>query len=320
MALAAVAVLWTGTAKAQSALPIVGFLHSGSPANLGPALPAFLDGLAESGYVDGRTVKIEWRWAEGRYDRLAALAADLVRLNPAAIHAGGGGATGTLAAKAATRTIPIVFAMSADPVKAGIVGNLGRPEANITGVSSLHTETEAKRLELMHQAFPKAANVAVLLNPSSAVAGSVTKDLETASRTVGLRIKIFRARSTSDIDAAYAVFAEQGIDAVLVTQDSIFSVERAHMIGLAARYRIPTIYSADEWPRAGGLLSYGAGNVEVYRRSGAYLGKILAGTKPADLPVYLATTFDLVINLKTAKTLGIMLPESLLLQADEVIE
>jgi putative tryptophan/tyrosine transport system substrate-binding protein len=304
----------------RSAMPVVGFLCSASPARWVPFVAAFRQGLNDTGYVEGQNVTIEFRWAEGDYARLPALAVELVRRHVAVVVATGG-AVSAMAAKAATSTIPIVFTIGADPVKLGIVASLSRPGGNATGVSILLVEMASKRLELLHVLVPKATAIALLVNPDRPIEESeVVREAQEAARSFGERLHVLRARTEHDIDVAFATLVQLQAGALVVGSDPFFNVQRERLVGLAARHAIPAIYEGREFVSAGGLMSYGASLSEAYHQAGAYTGKILNGAKPADLPVLQPTKFELVINLTTAKALGITVPQTLLLRADEVIQ
>jgi len=314
------AAAWSLSAHAQqSAKPVIGFLHSLSANAIGPQLGSFEEGLKETGYIDGQNVAIEFRWADGQYDRLPALAADLVRLRVNVIAAGGGAVTAA-AAKAATTTIPIVFTNGDDPIRAGLVSSLNRPSGNLTGVTFLTVELAAKRLELLHELVPTAAIFGVLLNPKSATAEATLKDAQEAARTLGKQIVIVNVSAEADLEPAFATLNQSRAEALSVGTDPFFTEKRERLAALATRYRIPAIYSLREYTEAGGLMSYGASIRGAYRQSGTYIGQILKGEQPGALPVLQPTKFELVINLKTAKALGLTIPQSLLATADEVIE
>jgi putative ABC transport system substrate-binding protein len=301
-------------------MPVVGFLNSASPGAWKPYVEAFHQGLNEAGYVEGRTVAIEYRWAEGQYERLPSLAADLVRRKMAVIVATGG-TPPALAAKAATKTIPIVFTIGADPVKLGLVASLNRPGGNVTGVNLFVSQMEGKRLGLLRELVPSAALIAVLLNPNNPNAATTQlENVQEAARAVGQQIHILHAGSEAELEAAFATAQRVGSGALLVTSDPFFNSRRTYIIALAARHAIPAIYEQREHVLAGGLMSYGTNLSDGYRQVGIYTGRILKGEKPADLPVTQSTKFEFVINLTTAKALGIVVPPMLSARADEVIE
>jgi putative tryptophan/tyrosine transport system substrate-binding protein len=302
----------------QAAMPVVGFLNSGSSTALEHLTAAFRQGLNESGYIEGRNVTVEFRWADGRYDRLADLAADLIRRKVAVIF--GGGPPAALAAKTATTTIPIVFTSGDDPVKSGLVMSLNRPGGNITGVSVFTGQLGAKQLGLLREVVPNASMVAILVNPNNPLTESVTKDVQHAAATTGHRIRVVNASSESDFGPAFATMAELRAGALIVGGDPFFFSRSHQLAALAAGRAIPAIYELHEFALAGGLMSYGADIRDGYRRAGTYTGRILKGEKPADLPVVQPTRFELVINLKTAKALNLDIPPTLLARADEVIE
>ena len=312
------AAAWPLAAHAQQpALPVVGFLHPEFRQQIAKRLEAFLKGLEQAGFVDGQNVTISYRWAEGQNDKLPALAADLVH-QKAAVIATPGSIPATLAAKAATSTIPIVFATGADPVAVGLVASLNRPGGNVTGVTSLNINIATKRLELLHQLVPQATRYFVLINPGSPVSGSFVKDVEVAAPKLGLHVDILRASNASEIDTAFT--ALQRGNALLSSPDSFLYSRRDQIIALSARYAVPTAFDTSDYVEAGGLLSYGADFLDVLHRAGRYVGCILKGEKPADLPVEQSEKFELAINLKTAKALGITVPPNLLALADAVIE
>jgi putative ABC transport system substrate-binding protein len=314
------AVAWPLAARAQQpVMPVIGFLSSVSSNYMALHAPAFRQGLNETGYVEGQNVMIEYRSAEGQYDRLPSLVADLVDRKVAVILATGG-SDPAKAAKAATATLPIVFVSGADPVKAGIVTSLNRPGGNVTGVSLLGSALEAKRLGLLHEIVPGAASIGVLVNPKFPDADLQLRELQEAAGVIKQPINIVRASTESEIDMAFATVAQQGAGALLVVQDAFFVSQREQLVALAARYKLPAIYPQREFAEIGGLISYGTDFAGSYRQAGIYVGKILKGAKPADLPVMQPTKFELVVNLKTAKSLGLTIPESFLLRADEVIE
>jgi putative ABC transport system substrate-binding protein len=303
----------------QAALPVIGYLANATPAGFNQFVTAFRRGLGEVGYVEGQNVAIEYRWAEGEHDRLPGFAADLVRRRVAVIVATGGGAP-ALAAKAATATIPIVFTGGTDPVKAGLVESLARPGGNATGVVNIGTVLTAKRLELLRQLVPAATLIAVLRNPASPDAEGQLQEIQEAARTIGQQFEIKDASSDRDFDAAFASIVQSRARALFVSADPLFTSRRAQLVTLAAQRAIPASYSFREFAVAGGLMTYGANLPDVQRQAGVYAGRILKGTKPADLPVLQPTKFDLVINLKTARALGLDVPDKLLALADEVIE
>jgi putative tryptophan/tyrosine transport system substrate-binding protein len=314
------AATWPLAAGAQQpAVPVVGFLHNGSPAPNAHLVAAFRQGLVEAGYVEGRNVAIEYRWAQNDNNRLPELAADLVRRRVAVI-ATPFSAAAALAAKAATTMIPIVFSTGADPVQIGLVASLNRPGGNVTGVSYMAAELTTKRLGLLHELVPGARRIAVLVNPNSPLTESVTRSARATASAIGWQIEFFTARTDEEIDAAFASLMQMRADALSVSPDVLFYNRRVRLTSLAARHAVPTIYPFREDAEAGGLMSYGASPTGEYHQVGVYAGRILKGEKPADLPVMLPTTFEYIINLKTAKTLGIDVPPTLLAQADEVIE
>jgi putative ABC transport system substrate-binding protein len=302
----------------QKAMPVIGVLGSSSPGLAAPNLAAFHQGLNETGYVEGQNVAIEYRWAEGRDDRLPALAADLAGRKVDVI-APMGGTPGALAAKGATSTIPIVF-VSGDPVGFGLVASLARPGGNLTGVSFLSVELSAKRLELLSELVPQAGVIALLVNPNGLGSERMIQDVQEAARAKGVQLHILKAASEGEIDAAFATLVQLQAGALVVGADSFFPSRREQLVALAARHAVPAIYEWREFAAAGGLISYGASTTGAYRQLGIYAGKMLKGAKPTDLPVEQPTRFELVINLKTAKTLRLTIPQSILARADEVIE
>jgi putative ABC transport system substrate-binding protein len=312
------AAAWPLAARAQQgALPVIGFVNAGLADASADRLRAFRKGLSETGYVEGQNVTVEYHWLEGQSDRLPALMADLVSRRVAVIAAPGD--ISAIAAKAATATIPIVFSVGEDPVKLGLVAGLARPGGNVTGINFLNTEVEAKRLGLLHELMPKAVRVAVLLNPD-AVGSTELRDLQEAARTVGLQIRILNAATIGEIDAAFATFTRERPDALFVAGNAFFLGRRVQIASLAARDKIPAVYDSREFVAANGLMSYGTNLSDVWRQVGVYTGSILKGAKPADLPVVQSTKFELVINLQTARLLGIEVPPTMLAIADEVIE
>jgi putative ABC transport system substrate-binding protein len=307
------------TARAQQpAMPVIGFLSPSSAQRTAQLLAAFRQGLNEIGYAEGRTVTIEYGWADGQSDRLPALAAELLRRKVAVFATGGPAAA--LAAKAASTTIPLVFVSSSDPVQLGLVASFNRPGGNATGVSFIASELVAKQSELLHQLVPNAAVIGVLVNPTSANAEVQLKDVPAAVRTLGLEIVVQNASSERDFDAAFAALVQQRAGALVVGSDPLFYTRRQQLAAMATRHALPAIYVDREYAEAGGLMSYGTSIAAAFRQAGVYTGRILRGEQPAELPVMQATKFDLTINLITAKALGITVPPGLLVAADEVIE
>jgi putative ABC transport system substrate-binding protein len=301
----------------QPAVPVIGFMNSGF---VQPSIQAaFHGGLNEIGYVEGHNVTVDYRYAEGHYDRLPALVADLIRRQVAVLGAFGGVHT-AIAAKAATATIPIVFANGSDPIKFGLVASLNRPGGNITGVSFFTAELEGKRLGLLHELVPRAAAIAALVNPTNANADDQSRELKDAARTLGLELHILNAVSEGEIDKSFATLAQTRAGALLVASDPFFFGRRQQLIALAARHAVPAIYEWRAFAEAGGLMSYGTNQAEAYRQAGIYAGRILKGEKPSDLPVVQTTKFELIINLTAAKVLGLDMPPGLSARADEVIE
>jgi putative tryptophan/tyrosine transport system substrate-binding protein len=318
--LGSAAAAWPLAARAQqSAMPVIGFLHSGSANTFASELAAFRQGLKDGAYVEGQNVTIEYRWSDGRFERLPDLAADLVRRNVSVIAATGGHVS-TLAAKAATATIPIVFTSGSDPVKAGFVASMSRPGGNITGSSFFVADLGPKTLGLLHELVPKATMVALLVNPKSPEAEHQPAELQRAARALGLEVEILTASSAQEIDQAFVVLTERRAGALVVGADPFFYHRLDQLAALALRHGIPATFPLREFPAAGGLMSYGTSITDAYRQAGIYAARILNGAKPADLPVTQSTRFELVINLKTAKALGLDVPLQLQQLADEVIE
>jgi putative tryptophan/tyrosine transport system substrate-binding protein len=314
------AAAWPLAARAQPpGMPVIGFLSARSPAEAASVLGAFRQGLGETGYFEGKNVTIEYRWAEGRYDRLPALAAELVGCRVAVIAATGGEPS-PLAAKAATASIPIVFTIGGDPVEAGLVASLNRPGGNLTGTTIMAVELGPKRLDLVRQLVPNAVAVAMLVNPGFQLASAEVRNVQDAARILGIQINILNASTESEIVTAFANMIQQKAGALIVGTDPFLLGQRDQLTGLAARNAIPTMYFLREFVQAGGLLSYGPDIRRGYRQAGVYAGYILGGAKPVELPVLRPTSFLLSVNLKTAKALGLTLPPTLLALADEVIE
>jgi putative ABC transport system substrate-binding protein len=315
--LGSAALAWPLALRAQQkAMPVIGFLSARSAGTSASLVAAFHRGLSETGYVEGQNVKIEYRWAEGRYDRLPAMAADLVGRKVDLI-ATSGGPSSAQAAKIATATIPITFVVGTDPVELGLVASLARPGGNLTGVSMLMTDLNAKRLELLSELVPQARVVALLVNPNYPGAERIMREVQEAARATGVQVLI---RTEGEIDAAFTTLVQRHVDALVVGNDSFFDSRIEQFVALARRHAVPAIYDQREFPDSGGLMSYGTSLTAVYLQHGIYAGKILKGAKPADLPVRQPTTFELGINLKAAKSLGLTVPPSLLARADEVIE
>jgi putative ABC transport system substrate-binding protein len=318
--LGGVAAAWPLAVRAQQRpMPVIGFLHSASPGPFARAVDAFRQGLSETGYVEGQNVAIEYRWAEGQYDRLPALAADLAGRQVSVIVAVAGNAP-ALAAKAATTSIPIVFVSGGDPVSAGLVASLNRPGGNVTGVSWIATALVPKQLELLRRSVGNAALIGALVNPSYPDRDLQLRELQKGADAIGQEIKIVQAATAHDIDTAFVSLVQMSANALIVANDPFFVNRRDQIVALAAKHRMPAMYFSREFATGGGLLSYGASLVEATRQGGIYAGKILRGEKAADLPVMQSTKFEFVVNLKTAKVLSIEIPPTVLALADEVIE
>ena len=314
------AAAWSVTSRAQQpAIPVIGFLSSASPERDAGRLRAFLHGLSKAGYVEGRNVAIEYRWAEEQNDRLPALAAELVS-RPVAVIAVAGQIAGALAAKAATTTIPIIFLTGGDPVALGLVSSLNRPGGNVTGVATLSVELEPKRLELLHALVPGATTVGALINRTNPNAEMQSRELQAAAPMLGLKVEFLDASAEGDFDAVFAKLVELRAGGLVICTDGLFISRSEHLAALAVRHALPAIFQFRPFAAAGGLMSYGGSLAELYRLAGAYTGRILKGEKPADLPVQQSTKVELIINLKTARALGLTVPVSLLGRADEVIE
>ena len=312
---------WPLAAHAQkpAIIPVVGYLHPESPQSVAPLLAAFREGLAEAGYVESQNVAIEYRWAQGDLSRVPELVADFVRRRVAVI-ATPGSSVATLAAKAATTTIPIVFSFGLDPVELGLVTSLNRPGGNITGVNSMSNELGPKRIGTLHVLLPAAVRFALFVNPKNPTHEATIKSLQAAAKAIDRQIQVLNASNEVDIETAFATLVQARADAFLVHPDNLFISHRAQLVALAARNRIPGIYPLREDAEAGGLMSYGVSLADAHRQAGVYVGRILKGEKAGDLPVIQPTKFELVINLKTAKALGLTIPPSLLATADEIIE
>jgi putative ABC transport system substrate-binding protein len=314
------AAMWPLTARAQQpGMPVVGVLGSESPDVYADRLRRFRQGLSETGYAEGRNVMVEYRWADGHNDRLPGLAADLVRRNVNAIVAAGG-LPAALAAKAASITIPIVFQVGIDPVAFGLVGSLNRPGTNLTGVATLAVEVGSKRLELIHELVPTATTIAFLVNPSNPNTETLSRDAQAAARTLGLQLQVLYASSESDFDTVFATMVRLRPGGLVIGIDPFFTGRSEQLATLALRHAVPAIFANREFVAAGGLMSYGGDITDIYRQVGVYTGRILKGEKPADLPVQQSTKVELIINLKTAKAIGLTVPLALLTRADEVIE
>jgi putative ABC transport system substrate-binding protein len=314
------AVAWPLAAHAQQpTTPVIGFLSARSPAEAASVLAAFRQGLGETGHFEGKNVAIEYRWAEGQYNRLPALAAELVS-HQVTVIAATGGEPSALAAKAATATIPIIFTVGGDPVAAGLVASLNRPGGNLTGTTIMALQMGPKRLELLRQLLPNATAMTMLINPAFPTTSAEARELQDAARSLGLQMNVQNASTESQIDMAFTNIVQQRASALIVATDPFLLGQRDQLVRLAARHAIPTMYFLREFVEAGGLMSYGPNIANEYRQAGVYTGRVLKGEKPADLPVMQPTKFDLVINLKTTKALGLTMPQNLLVAADEVIE
>jgi putative ABC transport system substrate-binding protein len=320
-AVGGLAAVWPLAARAQQpSMPVIGFLNPASPEAVADRVRAFRQGLKDTGYVEGENVAIEYRWAEGQYERLPAMAAELVRRRVAVVAAFGG-VPSVLAAKAATASIPIVFNVPGDPVTIGLVPSLARPGGNVTGISFVSAELVAKRLEILRELVPTAARIAVLVNPANAANTETTlKDVAAAASAIGLQIQVARARTSSEVDAVFASLMRERPDALFVGNDTFFNERRVQLAHWASHRAVPATYSGRDYAVAGGLMSYGADVADAYRHVGVYTGRILKGAKPAELPVVQANKFEFVINAQTARMLGLTVPPSLLARADEVIE
>jgi ABC-type uncharacterized transport system substrate-binding protein len=313
------AAAWPIAARAQQPIPVIGFLHSGSPEPNATRIAAFRKGLSEAGYVEGQNVAIEFRWAAEQNDRLPDLAVDLIRRRVSVI-ATPGSTPASLAAKAATDTIPIVFLIGGDPVTLGLVASLNRPGGNATGVNLQLVELVAKQLGMLRELAPAANRFVALVNPNTAYSGALVKDLQASASALGLPIEILSAGTDREIDAAFANFVQKPGGALLIGPDAVFVSRRAQIVTLAARHALPAIYYVRDFAGIGGLMSYGPNLAQTYRQTGLYVGRVLKGEKPADLPVVQPTKFELVVNLNTARALGLTVPDRLLALADEVIE
>jgi putative tryptophan/tyrosine transport system substrate-binding protein len=312
------AVTWPIAARGQQrAMPVIGFLNGASPGGYAPIVTAFRQGLKETGYIEGQNVAIEFRWADGQYDRVPAMAADLVRRQVAVIVAN---TPGVHAVKAATTTIPIVFTTPSDPEQIGLVASLSRPGGNVTGVTQLSVQVMPKRLEVAHELVPTATKIAVLVNPNNPLTEALLRDLQAAARTLGLQLQVLHASTERDFDTVFTTLVQLRAAALVISTDAFFLSRSEQLATLMFRHAVPTIFQDRTFAAAGGLMSYGGSSADAYRQAGVYAGRILKGDKPADLPVQQSTKVELIINLKTAKALGLTVPPTLLARADEVIE
>ncbi len=318
--LGGVAASWPLAVRAQQpAIPVVGFVSARSPSESVDVVAAFRRGLRQTGFVEGQNLSIAFRWAEGRYDRLPTLAAELLGLRPAVIFAAGGPPS-ALAAKKATSTVPVIFVAGVDPVQLGLIASLNHPGGNVTGIHMFSAALEPKKLELLHELVPKARVICALVNPTNPSAAIVSKDLEAAARAMGLQLHIIHASTEQDLDAVFANWAKLRADGLVVTSEAFFDSQRERIVALSSQHSVAGIYPWREYVVAGGLMSYGSNLPDSYRQAGIYAARILNGEKPADLPVTQPTKFELVLNLKTAKALGLTIPPTTLATADEVIE
>jgi len=313
------AAAWPVAARAQPAMPVIGFLSSLAPSDLGLVVPGFYQGLNEVGFIEGRNIAIEYRWAQGNYQRLPAMSADLVN-RKVAVLAAISGTPAAMAAKAATTTIPIVFAIGGDPVAPGLVANLSRPGGNVTGVSFFNAPLTSKRLELARELVPDGRLIAMLVNPENPPSVAEGENAQATAAALGQRVLMLNASKPADIDAAFAAVKQQQARALVVSSDPFFFIERVKLVVMMARDAVPTVFADREQAEAGGLISYGASRVDAYRQAGNYVGRIVKGEKPGELPVVLPTKFHVLVNLKTAKALRFEIPATVLARADEVIE
>ena len=318
--LGSTAVTWPGCARAQQrAMSVIGFVSSRSPGESAVHVAAFREGLSEKGYVEGNNLAIAFRWAEGHYDRLSALCAELVQQGVAVLFAAGGPPS-ALAAKAATVTTPIVFMLASDPIKLGVVASLNHPGGNATGVNLFSVVVEPKKLEILHELVPRTTQIGALINPRNTNAQTIATELQSAAAALGLQLHIVNAATVGELGTAFTTLIQQEVGALVVAADPFFNDQREALVALAAQHALPAIYEWREFAAAGGLASYGTSLSDAYRQAGIYTGRILRGEKPADLPVVRPTKFELVINRKTAKALGLGIPQPMLVAADEVIE